>query len=142
MWFFCWRLSWFSPPVGLQSWYNIVFTVYFALFLRCNYLNFSFFNQIIIFGHVTRLISNNGFMKLLVVRLGITNSIVDPWIYILLRKENFVFADRHLGIICFKISFVSDSTGPNVTPLSEERHKKMDNTLSSGKTLSTDDLNV
>jgi hypothetical protein len=32
-------------------------------------------------------VNTNGSLELLVLRLAVTNSIVDPWIYILLRRE-------------------------------------------------------
>ncbi|XP_062576023.1 prostaglandin E2 receptor EP4 subtype-like [Saccostrea cucullata] len=41
----------------------------------------------IIFAHACHLMNSNGSVELLVLRLAVTNSIVDPWIYILLRKE-------------------------------------------------------
>lgn len=34
--------------------------------------------------------TTNGSLELLVLRLAVTNSIIDPWIYILLRKETIV----------------------------------------------------
>lgn len=36
------------------------------------------------------MMTTNGSLELLVLRLAVTNSIIDPWIYILLRKETIV----------------------------------------------------
>ncbi|XP_048758823.1 prostaglandin E2 receptor EP4 subtype-like [Ostrea edulis] len=93
-----------------------------------------------ILGHAALWISGNGSRELLVVRFGITNSIIDPWIYILLRKENFIALQKRFKGLREKINFATDSGGQNVTPSSDSREKSFDNTLSSGKTLSSDDL--
>ena len=37
---------------------------------------------------------SDGKMELLVARLAVNNSIIDPWIYIVLRKENFEFVEK------------------------------------------------
>ncbi|XP_061182474.1 prostaglandin E2 receptor EP4 subtype-like [Saccostrea echinata] len=93
-----------------------------------------------ILGHAALWISGNGSRELTVVRFGVTNSIIDPWIYILLRKENFKALQRRFRGIFGKITFATDSGDQEVTPSSHSRKKSSDNTLSSGKTLSTDDM--
>lgn len=45
--------------------------------------------------------NTNGSLELLVLRLAVTNSIVDPWIYILLRKETL------LGLLKIKMAISS-----------------------------------
>ena len=37
---------------------------------------------------------SDGKLELLVGRLAVTNSVVDPWIYIVLRKENFEAVEK------------------------------------------------
>ena len=54
-------------------------------------LKFSLFFQINIFGHVVGAITGNGNFELLSLRLSVTNSIVDPWIYIVFRKDTIDF---------------------------------------------------
>nr|XP_022318323.1 prostaglandin E2 receptor EP4 subtype-like [Crassostrea virginica] len=44
-----------------------------------------------IFGHVVGAITGNGNFELLSLRLSVTNSIVDPWIYIVFRKDTIDF---------------------------------------------------
>ncbi|XP_062578508.1 prostaglandin E2 receptor EP4 subtype-like [Saccostrea cucullata] len=93
-----------------------------------------------ILGHAALWISGNGSRELTVVRFGITNSIIDPWIYILLRKENFKALQLRFKGIFGKLAFATNSGEQDVTPSSHLRKKSFDNTLSSGKTLSTDDM--
>ena len=39
----------------------------------------------------------DGRSELFAVRMALINSIVDPWIYILLRRENFILVSKLLG---------------------------------------------
>jgi hypothetical protein len=74
------------------------------------------------------------------VRFGITNSIVDPWIYILLRKENMMAIQKRFKRLCKQKKFATDSGGEKATPSSDSREKSFDITLSSANTLSSDNL--
>lgn len=47
----------------------------------------SFTNQVNILQHASGSIEGEGFTELTVLRMAVTNSVVDPWIYILFRKE-------------------------------------------------------
>lgn len=47
----------------------------------------SFKNQVNILQHASGSIEGEGFTELTVLRMAVTNSVVDPWIYILFRKE-------------------------------------------------------
>lgn len=94
---------------------------------------------VVIFGNATQWIIEDGSVDLLVVRLGITNSIVDPWIYILLRKEHLVAVTRKFGKMFGQIN-LSASSGHDAIPSTDAHQKSLENTLSSGKTLSTDNL--
>jgi hypothetical protein len=76
----------------------------------------------------------------MVVRFGFSNPIIDPWIYILLRKENLMALQRRFMGFCKQKNVATDSGDQNVTPSSDSWEKSFDNTMSSGKTLSTDDL--
>lgn len=93
----------------------------------------------VIFGNATKWIIQDNSIDLLAVRLAITNSIVDPWIYILLRKEHLVAITRKFENMFGKISFATSSSH-DIIPSTDTRQKKIENTLSSDKTLSTDNL--
>lgn len=101
-----------------------------------------FLLQIVIFGHAAAWMDDNGTLELFVVRLAVTNSIVDPWIYILFRKENIILITRKLGNVCGKISVSRSSVSNDVTPSSNARNQSFENTLSFRRTLSTDDVHV
>lgn len=95
--------------------------------------------MVVIFGNATKLIFENDSVDLLAVRLSITNSIVDPWIYILLRREHLIAITRKFENMFGKISFAASSSH-DVIPSTDARQKSLENTMSSGKTLSTDNL--
>ncbi|XP_052684385.1 prostaglandin E2 receptor EP4 subtype-like [Crassostrea angulata] len=98
--------------------------------------------MIVIFGHAAAWAADNGKLELFVVRLAVTNSIVDPWIYILFRKENMILITRKIGNIWGKISVSSSSVSNDVIPSPDARKQSFENTLSSARTLSTDDVTV
>lgn len=108
-------------------------------FFKC-YIFFKL--QIVIFGHATAWAEDNGRLELLAVRLAVTNSIVDPWIYILFRKENIILITRKLGNFWSKLSVSSSSVSNDVTPSSNAHKQSFENMLSSARTLSTDDVTV
>lgn len=95
--------------------------------------------MVVIFGNATKLIFEDDSVDLLAVRLSITNSIVDPWIYILLRREHLIAITRKFENMFGKISFAASSSH-DVIPSTDARQKSLENTMSSGKTLSTDNL--
>lgn len=68
-----------------------------VLFDTYIYFLYIFVLQIVIFGHATALFNDVGTLELCVVRLAVTNPIIDPWIYILFRKENIFAITRKLG---------------------------------------------
>ncbi|XP_052689353.1 prostaglandin E2 receptor EP4 subtype-like [Crassostrea angulata] len=51
-------------------------------------------------GHAGKWIHGNGARELLVLRFAVTNAMIDPWIYILLRKETFIAIKRHYKGLC------------------------------------------
>jgi hypothetical protein len=73
------------------------------------------------------------------MRLGITISVIDPYIYILLRKENMKALQGQFKRLCVKRKFATNSGSQNITPSSESL-EKIDVTVSSANTLSSDDL--
>ncbi|XP_062586167.1 prostaglandin E2 receptor EP4 subtype-like [Saccostrea cucullata] len=87
-----------------------------------------------IFGHAVGTISGNGEFELNSVRLSILNSIIDPWIYILFRKDTFDFFKRRVGRLGF-ISVSSSTSGtqssknesPSSDPYVDETSKEMVN---------------
>ncbi|XP_048764532.1 prostaglandin E2 receptor EP4 subtype-like [Ostrea edulis] len=52
-----------------------------------------------IFGHAVGTISGNGQFELFALRISVTNSIVDPWIYIVFRKSTVEFF-QHKALKC------------------------------------------
>lgn len=83
---------------------------------------------IVIFGHATALFSDVGTLELFAVRIGVTNSIIDPWIYILFRKENIFAITRKLGTFCDISKVTSNSVNNNVTPPTDAQTQSYDNT--------------
>lgn len=53
----------------------------------CKSLLFSFALKVNILQHASGSITGEGTTELNLLRMGVTNSVVDPWIYILFRKE-------------------------------------------------------
>ena len=62
--------------------------------------------------------TTNGSVELLVLRLAVTNSVVDPWIYILLRKETV------LGLLRIKMA-VCDQCASMESPSRQESAGKV-----------------
>ncbi|XP_062578507.1 prostaglandin E2 receptor EP4 subtype-like [Saccostrea cucullata] len=87
-----------------------------------------------ILGHAGRWIEGNGARELLVLRFAVNNSIIDPWIYILLRKETLRALQRHCRGYCDKLDLATETSGPESNPApSYSQSKSLD------KTISTDD---
>nr|XP_019920812.2 prostaglandin E2 receptor EP4 subtype [Crassostrea gigas] len=84
--------------------------------------------MIVIFGHATALFSDVGTLELFAVRIGVTNSIIDPWIYILFRKENIFAITRKLGTFCDISKVTSNSVNNNVTPQTDAQTESDGNT--------------
>ncbi|XP_061182327.1 prostaglandin E2 receptor EP4 subtype-like [Saccostrea echinata] len=72
----------------------------------------------IIFAHAAMWIEGNGPRELLVLRFAVTNSVVDPWIYILLRKENLRILQKRCGGFCGKFNLTTESSTQETTPSS------------------------
>ena len=53
--------------------------------------------QIRIMVNMTLETPNTGVEDLLAVRMTVTNGIIDPWIYILMRKDNFKLLAQYIG---------------------------------------------
>ncbi|XP_061166024.1 prostaglandin E2 receptor EP4 subtype-like [Saccostrea echinata] len=75
-----------------------------------------------IFGHAVGTISGNGQFELNSVRLSILNSIIDPWIYILFRKDTFDFFKRR----AVTLGFISVSTSTSGTPFTKKENLTSD----------------
>lgn len=94
--------------------------------------------MVTILGHAGRWIHGNGARELLVLRFAVTNSIIDPWIYILLRKETFIAMKRHSRGLCKtlfdRLDIPTESGLPESTPNEVSGCGK-----SMEKTISTDD---
>ncbi|XP_061196138.1 prostaglandin E2 receptor EP4 subtype-like [Saccostrea echinata] len=58
----------------------------------------------LILGYAALLNKENPSRDLLIGRIAMTNSVIDPWIYILLRKENLQALQRRCGRFCCKVS--------------------------------------
>ncbi|XP_062582824.1 prostaglandin E2 receptor EP4 subtype-like [Saccostrea cucullata] len=56
-----------------------------------------------ILGYAALLNKENPSRDLLLARIAMTNSVIDPWIYILLRKENLRSLHRRFGGFCCKV---------------------------------------
>lgn len=69
-----------------------------------------------IFGHAIGTLSGNGQFELVALRISVTNSIVDPWIYIVFRKDTFDFFQRKVMNRIFASQL---TTGPSSTHDSE-----------------------
>ena len=60
------------------------------------------FDQFTILGHAGRWIHGNGSRELLVLRFAVNNSVIDPWIYILLRKQKHSWLSRNTAEVSAK----------------------------------------
>lgn len=60
----------------------------------CNFQK-EFVTQFTMLGHAAKWINGNGARELLVLRFAVNNAMIDPWLYILLRKETFIAIKRH-----------------------------------------------
>ncbi|KAK3089756.1 hypothetical protein FSP39_006250 [Pinctada imbricata] len=84
------RLTKTTKRRGKNNLYIIVFLLMIvAVFTTC-FLPL----MINILEHATLRNDENGSTELLVLRFAVTNSIIDPWIYILLRKETLEFIQK------------------------------------------------
>ncbi|XP_062578505.1 prostaglandin E2 receptor EP4 subtype-like [Saccostrea cucullata] len=64
----------------------------------------------VIFAHAVFWMDGDCGTELLVLRLAVTNSIIDPWIYILLRKETILSMRRiFFRAVCCKLSYGMNS---------------------------------
>lgn len=123
---------------GLHLWYRHFFQSIFQIFTslsnKCPLFDSFvplldiFIFQIVIFGHATALFSDVGTLELFAVRIGVTNSIIDPWIYILFRKENIFAITRKLGTFCDISKVTSNSVNNNVTPPTDAQTQSDGNT--------------
>lgn len=59
------------------------------------FLKKEFVTQFTMLGHAAKWIHGNGARELLVLRFAVNNAMIDPWLYILLRKETFIAINRH-----------------------------------------------
>lgn len=66
----------------------------------------------------------DGPLELLVLRFAVTNSIVDPWIYILLRKETLDGLKRCKRGVKQKLGIVSESFHDNNVGRNSERARR------------------
>lgn len=96
-------------------------------------MNFSFVNRfffkVVIFSHAAKLMKasdqgGDGPLELLVLRFAVTNSIVDPWIYILLRKETLDGLKRCKRGVKQKLGIVSESFHDNNVGRNSERARR------------------
>ncbi|XP_061182326.1 prostaglandin E2 receptor EP4 subtype-like [Saccostrea echinata] len=70
----------------------------------------------VIFAHAVFWMDGDGGTELLVLRLAVTNSIIDPWIYILLRKETILSVKRIFNrAICCKLSYGMNSRSLDIS---------------------------
>lgn len=74
-----------------------------------------FILQVNILQHVSGATSGVGEMELLLVRLSITNSVIDPWIYILFRKEVVAVAVNCARRVCQKVEETQRSCSRSAT---------------------------
>ncbi|XP_048752933.1 prostaglandin E2 receptor EP4 subtype-like [Ostrea edulis] len=83
--------------------------------------------MVVIFSHATSLMGSSdgdGPLELLVLRFAVNNSIVDPWIYILLRKETLnglKSLKRGVGI---RLGIINESFHNNNTGRSSEKARR------------------
>ncbi|XP_061169030.1 prostaglandin E2 receptor EP4 subtype-like [Saccostrea echinata] len=77
---------------------------------------------ITIFGHAIGTISGNGLLELNAIRLSISNSIIDPWIYIVFRKDTFEFFKR----MTLTLGLISESSSTSDTPSSNKENPSSD----------------
>ncbi|XP_061169034.1 prostacyclin receptor-like isoform X2 [Saccostrea echinata] len=83
-----------------------------------------------IFGHAIGAISGNGWFELNALRLSISNSIIDPWIYIVFRKETFDFFKR----MALTLGLISESSLTSGTPSSNKENPSSDQLVSKSST--------
>lgn len=94
-----------NSTYGIELFFQSIFQIFTSLTNMCplfdSYIHFLdiFVLQIVIFGHATALFYDVGSLELFVVRLAVTNPIIDPWIYILFRKENIFAITRKTRIL-------------------------------------------
>lgn len=68
--------------------------------------------QINILQHASGAISGEDVTELILLRMGVSHSVLDPWIYILLRKEILVLILRAVEIVTNqKLRIVQNLTG-------------------------------
>lgn len=71
----------------------------FNFLTKSNFVSLTF--QVNVFQHATFSVNGQGKTELTFLRMAVTNSVIDPWLYILFRKENLVmlvnFGNRLLG---------------------------------------------
>ncbi|XP_062620668.1 prostaglandin E2 receptor EP4 subtype-like [Saccostrea cucullata] len=75
-----------------------------------------------IFGHAIGTISGNGRFELNAIRIAVLNSIIDPWIYIVFRKDTFAFFRR----LALTLGLVSESSSTSDSPSSHKENHSRD----------------
>lgn len=76
--------------------------------------------QVNIFQHASFYITGQGKTELNLLRLAVTNSVIDPWIYILFRKESLVML-LNLKKRLLRINNSSQQTSTSRSGLSENK---------------------
>jgi len=56
-----------------------------------------------VFLHATGIRNANASLELWVLRMAVLNSVVDPWVYIVLRRESLIRINGLYQICCSKI---------------------------------------
>ncbi|XP_062576038.1 prostaglandin E2 receptor EP4 subtype-like [Saccostrea cucullata] len=83
----------------------------------------------VIFAHASSLMEasakgGDGKLELLVLRFAVTNSIIDPWIYILLRKETLLGLRKLKRGLGRRLNIVSESLHDNSVGRHSERERR------------------
>ncbi|XP_061166343.1 prostaglandin E2 receptor EP4 subtype-like [Saccostrea echinata] len=84
--------------------------------------------MVVIFSHAASLMETSdiegGQLELLALRFAVTNSIIDPWIYILLRKETLVGLRKLKRGLMLRIKIVNESIHDNSINRNSERERR------------------
>ena len=102
--------------------YNIFCDVYGCLLDNIKQYNLLF--QINILQHATLSIDTNGPTELLVLRFAVTNSIIDPWIYILLRRETLESSQKIYRRIKKKLGYDASESSSREKSSSTTKEKQ------------------
>lgn len=103
---------------------------------KSNFVSLTF--QVNVFQHATFSVSGQGKTELTFLRMAVTNSVIDPWLYILFRKENLVilvnFGNRLLGR--------NNSPRPSDTSRSRDSQKTNNKTIKTVSTMQDVELRI